>query len=195
MSNTYSKYKETLSHLLPPVSYRSQGEQLYRSLLIDGLQLDRVELSANRLFSGLNIFSGMLINDWERVCGLNKNRDKPLSERISAVVTKLNEKGSLSIPYIIKKAKELGYDIQIHEPQPFIAGVSRVGDMLWDRDIIWSFFVDVHTVTDNYERFRSSLSKTGDSLMGRFFDPVLETLLDEIKPAHSRCWIRYLGDF
>ncbi|MDW0668109.1 hypothetical protein P2H55_13620 [Mannheimia haemolytica] len=54
--------------------------------------------------------------------------------------------------------------------------------------------MDICNPTDDYKRFRASVSMAGDALMGRYKDPILESLLEEVKPAFSRVWVRYLGD-
>lgn len=182
-----SRHAEALGRLLPPVSYHSKGELLGTSLLIDGLQLDRGLTSATRLLDGLNPLSGIFIDDWERVCGLKANRHLPLEQRIARLIDKLNEKGTLSIPFIKQKAKALGYEITIFEPEPFRAGVSRCGEILWDKGVIYMFFVDIgvpaYLYSGNY-----ALDRYGVQTIS---DPILEAMLNEIKPAHTRCWVRY----
>ncbi|QGM80653.1 YmfQ family protein [Otariodibacter oris] len=189
-----SIHARSLIKLLPPVSYNISGDNIHQSLEVDGRALDVSFLSAKKTLDGLNPLTGVFISEWERVLGI-KNNTQSIEVRIDRVIAKLNDLGGLSIEYITKKAAELGYDIEIKEPTPFISGVSHAGDMLWHKDIIWTFFVNVNTQTDSYKRFRAGISQAGDALMGRFFDPVLELLLEELKPAFSRCWIRYLGEF
>ncbi|MDW0498424.1 DUF2313 domain-containing protein [Mannheimia haemolytica] len=188
------KHGKALGGLLPPVSYDPNGRWLALSLEVEGRELDRIDARAKTLIDAVDVSTGIFIDDWERVCGLTANSSLPLETRIERVIAKLNQLGGLSIGYITQVAKELGYCIKISEPQPFIAGLSRAGDMLWHKDIMWTFFVDVCNPTDDYKRFRASVSMAGDALMGRYKDPILESLLEEVKPAFSRVWVRYLGD-
>lgn len=187
MSNLKSEHAKALGQLLPPVSYRSKGEWLYRSLLVDGLALDRLHAKGLRLLEGLSPLTGVMIGDWERVTGLTKNKHKSLEERIAAVVAKLNDKASLSIPYIVDKAKQIGYDIKIIEPEPFRAGISRAGEILWDEGVKWMFFVDIgvpeHLYSGEYR-----LDLYGVDIVS---DPVLEALIDSVQPAYTKFWIRY----
>ncbi|WP_345832037.1 hypothetical protein [Mannheimia haemolytica] len=55
--------------------------------------------------------------------------------------------------------------------------------MLWHKDIMWTFLWMFCSPTDDYKRFRASVSMAGDALMGRYKDPILESLLEEVKPA------------
>lgn len=189
-----SKHGQDLAGLLPPVSYDPNGRWLALSLEVEGRMLDRVSAKAEMLRDAVDVSTGIFIDDWERVCGLTANNKLPFDMRVERVIAKLNQLGGLSIGYITQVASDLGYCIKISEPQPFLAGISRAGDMLWHKDIMWTFFVDVCNPTDDYERFRAGISKSGEPLMGRFKDVVLESLLEEVKPAFSRVWVRYLGD-
>lgn len=187
MDKLKSQHAEALGLLLPPVSYHSRGELIYRSLLVDGLALDRTYESSLQMIEAISPLAGVMIGDWERVTGLIRNKNKPLEERIAAVVAKLNDKASLSIPYITKKAKELGYDIKIVEPEPFRAGISRAGEVLWDEGVKWLFFVDIGVPEKLYSgEYRLDLYG-----VKTITDPVLEALLNVVQPAYTKYWIRY----
>ncbi|PJG86224.1 putative phage tail protein [Conservatibacter flavescens] len=187
MANLQSEHAKALGRLLPPVSYNVRGEFLYRSLLIDGLQLDRVHVKGLQVLEGINPLTGVMIGDWERVTGLIKNKNKPLDERIKAVIDKLNDQASLSIPYIVDKAKQLGYTIKIIEPEPFRAGESWAGEVLWDEGVKWMFFVDIG-VPEVLYRGEYRLDLYGVDMIS---DPVFEALLNQVQPAYTKYWIRY----
>lgn len=190
METLESKHAQALGALLPPVSYRSNGKLLYRSLLVDGLALDRAYQQDLQILDGINPLSGALIGDWERLTGLTKNKAKPLQERIDAVIAKLNDKATLSIPYLIEKAKQLGYTIKIIEPEPFRAGESHAGEVLWDEGVKWMFFVDIG-VPENFYQGEYPLDLYGVDIIS---DPVLEALIDSIQPAYTKFWIRYYNE-
>lgn len=187
MDKLTSKHAETLGLLLPPVSYHSRGEWIYRSLLVEGLALDRAYDCSLQIIEAISPLAGTMIGDWERVTGLTKNKHKPLEERIAAVVAKLNDKASLSIPYITNKAKEIGYNIKIIEPEPFRAGISRAGEVLWDEGVKWLFFVDIGVP----EKFYSGEYRLDLYGVKTISDPILEALLNAAQPAYTKYWIRY----
>lgn len=176
-----SKHGKALGGLLPPVSYDPNGRWLALSLEAEGRELDRIDARAKTLTDAVDVSSGIFIDDWERVCGLTANSSLPLDTRIERVIAKLNQLGGLSIGYLSEQAKALGYEFKIHEPEPFRCGINRCGDRLWDKDVIWMFFVDFNRTENTAPYLPAPIIKTPEAL---------KMLLDEIKPAFTRYWVR-----
>ncbi|MCW9699707.1 putative phage tail protein [Avibacterium sp. 20-129] len=180
MVTVNSKHGKALGGLLPPVSYDPNGRWLALSLEVEGRELDRIDTRAKTLTDAVDVSSGIFIDDWERVCGLTANKLLPIDARIERVIAKLNQLGGLSIGYLMEQAKALGYEFKIYEPEPFRCGINCCGDRLWDKDVIWMFFVDFNR-NDNTNPDFAPLINTPETL---------KLLLDEIKPAFTRYWVR-----
>ncbi|MEO2217326.1 putative phage tail protein [Chromobacterium vaccinii] len=178
-------YQDLLTRLLPPVSYRPDGPRLQAELASEGAALDRVQNSARQLVGAVTPQQAeAMLPDWERVCGLTPQSDATYQQRRQAVLAKLAETGGLSIPYFIRLAAGMGYKIQIEEPQPFRAGVNRVGDRLWPEDVIWHWRVTAFGSKIQPYQFRAGQSLAGEPLCA-FGDPRLEELFNDLKPAHT----------
>ncbi len=186
-------HADLLARLLPPVAYDPNAPRLASELSVEGMSLDRVQTSAASVHTGMfPSTAGDLITDWERVCGLTPTGT--YQERIAAVRAKLVELGGLSIPYFIALAKRLGYTISIEEPQPFRVGTSRMGDRLapWP-DVLWWWRVTIQNSNASVWYFRMGSSRMGERLMS-FGDAVIESVFNELKPAHTHCSFIYVAD-
>ncbi|MCG9033358.1 YmfQ family protein [Laribacter hongkongensis] len=180
-----------LARLLPPVSYDPNGRHLVAGLTAEGRALDAAEASARRAAGGVTpFFAENLLPDWERVCGLTPPAGAPYQQRLQAVQAKLAETGGLSIPYFVRLAAGMGYQITINEPQPFRAGVNRAGDQLWTADILWVWQVVVHSGTARAFRFQAGQSAAGERLTS-FGNPVIESMFNDLKPAHTFVYFAY----
>ncbi|CDL80177.1 YmfQ family protein [Xenorhabdus cabanillasii] len=183
--------KSLLTQLLPPVSYATDAPRLVAELAAEATQLQRVKQSASRVSDAVTpFFAQSLLPDWERVLGITSNGDKNYQQRLEMVVLKLAETGGLSIPYFISLAARLGYTITITEPQPFRAGINRAGDRLMHPDSIWSWVVNISGTRVPIYRFRAGSSAAGERLLS-FGDPVIESVFNELKPAHTFCRFTY----
>ncbi|MDF0604634.1 DUF2313 domain-containing protein [Neisseriaceae bacterium TC5R-5] len=193
-----TSHQELLTRLLPPISYRRDGELpqaepslLQAELASEGAALDRVQLSAEKLVGATTPFlAESLLPDWERVCGLTPPLAATYQERQQAVLAKLMETGGLSIPYFTQLARRMGYTVQINEPQPFRAGVNRAGQQLWVADIpfVWQVLV-IGSQTQVYQ-FRAGQSMAGERLTS-FGEPKLEQVFQDLKPAHTFVYFAY----
>lgn len=193
-------HAELLARLLPPVSYavRQSGRDgtpvmsdLQAELAAEGAALDAAQASARRIVRGVTpLYAEALLPDWERVCGLTPAAGATYQQRLELVLAKLAEVGGLSLPYFTRLAANLGYRIDIDEPQPFRAGVNRAGDRLWTPDIQWVWLVVVHGGATRTYRFRAGGSVAGERLT-TFGDPVIEALFEDLKPAHTFVYFAY----
>jgi len=187
-------HAELLAGLLPPVTYTRDGARLAAELGAEGAALDRAQTCAAGVEEGMfPATAGDLITDWERVCGLTPNGT--YQERVAAVRAKLVELGGLSIPYFTALAKRLGYTISIEEPQPFRVGTSRMGDRLapWP-EVLWWWRVTTQNSNASVWRFRMGTSRMGERLMS-FGDAVIESVFNDLKPAHTHCTFLYVADW
>ena len=187
-------YQEVLLGLLPPVSYARSGARVRRQAQIDARALDGVARSAEAAAGAcLPDTSGALLADWERVLGLEAaNVGKPYAARLSAVLLKINAVGGLSIPYFIQLAQSAGYTITIDEPQPFRVGVNRAGGRLAPEEIMWVWVVNVQAQSQTVFYFRAGGSTAGERLSS-FSDSVIESVFQDLKPAHSFVRFAYMN--
>lgn len=175
------KHKNTLKLLMPI----ELGKTHDADLAIDGDHLDQVQTSAGNLLK--NVFADSaheLLPDWERVLGIIPPDDASATARVAACVAKIRERGGLSIPYFIQLAEDLGYTVEIFEPQVFQAGVGSAYDQLYIEDIRWCWRVDVQDTAPAMYYFLAGQSCAGDSLQALgILD--LEEIFEELKPAHT----------
>jgi len=151
---------------------------------IEGKYLDEALTSAETLLREMHPDQAHeTIADWEREYGLTPEDGAPLQSRRDAVVKKRRELGGLSRAYFIALAASIGWEIEIDEPQPFMAGIGRCGDEIYAQDVVWIWIV--RTQGQPYYAFRAGLSCAGERLGWNPSNGVLETLLTELKPAHT----------
>lgn len=181
-----------LARLLPPVSYDPAGARLSAELAAEGAALDAARNRADQVRAAMTpLWGNEFLPDWERICGLTPTTSSSVQQRVSAVLAKLAETGGLSIAYFIQLASSLGYTITITEPSPFRAGTSRAGERLYPYpDVLWYWAVNVQNSDGNVSRFRAGISVAGERLMS-FGDDVIETVFNDLKPAHTLCHFIY----
>lgn len=186
-------YADTLLGLLPPVAYARNAPKIRAQAQIDGAVLDNIRESADAALAVIEPrTAGNMLPDWERLLYLDaKGRNH--QQRVLAVMAKLNETGGLSIPYFIRLAASIGYEIEITEPQPFRAGVNRAGDRIAPPEIIWVWWVNVKNGDNRISRFRAGISAAGDRLTD-YGDAAIETLFQDLKPAHTDVRFTYEGE-
>ena len=132
-----------------------------------------------------------LITDWERVCGLPDCplAGQSLAERRAAIVNKLTTVGGQSRAYFIAVAASLGYTVTIDEFYPFIAGIGRAGDAVYDVEAMYMWRVNVPDKTLFY--FHAGLSTAGDRLLWWYPDECLENTIRRLAPAHTYVIFNY----
>lgn len=187
-------HRQLLTRLLPPVSYAPDGRRLQGELGSEGTALDMALVSADKASGGITpLYAEQQLIDWERVCGIKGLSETSYQYRLQAVLAKLAETGGLSIPYFIRLAKSIGYDISIMEPQPFRADVNCADDQLWDDDTIWAWRVLVSGSAVKAYRFNAGQSAAGERLTV-FSDQVIEEVMRDLKPAHTYVYFAYQED-
>lgn len=186
-------HAQLLALLLPPASYSPTAPRIAAELSAEGAALDTALSSADVVANSIAPFyAGALLTDWERVSGLTPAVGAAYQTRLQAVLAKLAETGGLSIPYFKKLAAGLGYAIDIVEPQPFRAGAGRVGDTIYAPEVVWVWQVIVTGgSTARAVYFRAGSSVAGERLLD-FQDQVIESLFEDLKPAHTFVYFAYL---
>lgn len=181
-------HKDTLK-LLTPIEL---GDEHASDLELEGQHLDQARDRATVLLA--NIFADTtyeLLTDWERTLGLVPADDASITSRIAACVAKLRELGGLSKPYFIALADIMGYEIEIYEPWPFMAGIAGAGDRVYVSEIIWCWRVDVQDAEIPIYTFHAGISAAGDPLMA--FDTLgIEEVFEALKPAHTFVYFAYI---
>lgn len=186
-----TNHADLLARLLPPTSYARTARHISAELSAEGDALDQAQATADTVADAITPFyAHQMLPDWERVCGIVPTPDETVQQRIAKVVAKINEDGGLSIPYFKNLAKELGYDIDIIEPQPFMVDWNGVGDALYDEDIVYVWQVVVHGTAQLNVYFRVDQSAVGEPLL-TFGDPVIEQVFNDLKPAHTFVYFSY----
>ncbi len=183
--------RDLLASLLPAGAYSPEQLALNAELTAEGNAFEKTDKTANNTLDGVTpLFSGDLLNDWERVLDLTPGDDDSWQKRLESVLVKLSETGGLSREYFIRLAASIGYTITIDELDPFRAGQGRAGDYLYEEEIIWVWQVNIIGSEIPSYVFRAGESYAGESLE-EFGDPVIETWFNDLKPAHTLCIFTY----
>lgn len=193
------KHASVLGGLYPPVAYNINGEYFVAQCEIDGAVFDKLQASAQ---TALNAFdpetSGVMLADWERVCGIKTDFSKSYAERVKRVIVQLNAIGGLSIPYFMQIAKSIGYQIEIKEFSPLQNDLPKTGELAQfsseSKDsLIFMWRVTVLNSGSDIIYFRAGSSLAGDRLV-EFGDPIIEEFFRDLKPAHTYCYFAYSAD-
>jgi uncharacterized protein YmfQ (DUF2313 family) len=144
-------------------------------IAVEGAALDRAYDRAMDLLRQIfPQFADELIPRWEKLLHLNPGIEDPLQMRRDRVISKIREKGGLSVPYFIALAAGRGYDIDIEE-------------CIDGNPFLWSI---ICSTLDSYA-FRAGESCAGDYLQWWENDSDFETWLNDLKPAHTRIVYNY----
>lgn len=179
---------ETTLRLLFPIEL--EGDHL-ADLQHDALHLDTAKKRGEDLLG--EMFADKttgLLRDWETALGLTPGTDDPLQLRRNMLVRKLRERGGLSIPYFMMLAEALGYEIEIIEPVPFMAGWAAAGGELFSADVIYQWGVKIFN--QPVYKFRVGESTAGERLAWWNSQSLLEDLFTELKPAHTYVYFSYI---
>ncbi len=155
-------------------------------IAIEGKALDAAQVRAEDLFKEMFAhLASELIVDWERVCGVVPAATDTLQKRRDRVVAKLRERGALHIPYFVALALTLGYEITVEELPANATGFEEEGAV--------SIFIWRITVADApVYYFRAGESEAGERLFDWDDDNLMETMFEDLKPAHTMLIWAYL---
>ncbi|SJI67661.1 Uncharacterized protein conserved in bacteria (DUF2313) [Shigella sonnei] len=186
-------HKQLLMALMPPVSYTPTEKNLQAELTAEGNVFDAVKQRAESVLGAVTpFFAQELLPDWERVLDVQPQAGDTYQQRLSRVLAKISETGGLSIPYFIRLAASMGYQITIDELDAFRAGRNRAGDVVYAPEVIWIWRVNVFNSRVQTYRFRAGGSVAGERL-SYFADSIIELIFNDLKPAHTFCYFTYQG--
>ena len=199
MGMTADRYRAQLQSLLPRGEAwpRQPDSTLGKFLAALSEEMARLDARAEQLLSeALPASSLELLPDWERLVGLpdtcSSELSTTISERRGNVVSKLTAQNGCSRAWLVEFAFRLGYTIEIDEFRPFIAGISRCGDLLNSGHSVrhtWR----VRVIGPRYTPFRTGASQCGD-LLGKITRAEdLECQLKRRKQAHTNLIVSYEG--
>lgn len=154
----------------------------------------------------------ILLPDWERNFGLPDNCLTPpanIADRRSALIYRMTLEGGQSIAFFVSLAALIGYQIDIEEFSPFMAGVSRCGDTSAENVIAggdkfhprWQigppemrFYWTVALNNIGLSWFRASSGQAGVDPHLRIGIPAdLECILRRYAPAHTQIVFDFSG--
>lgn len=152
-------------------------------IALEGKHLDAAETSAAQLLREMMPQSaGDSIEDWERVCGLTPVSADTLQIRQTRVISKLRERGGLSIPHFTALAASWGYTVTIEELLANTDGLGEEGIFRWRVTF---------TSTPLYY-FRAGQSRAGERLVDGPLADALEGIFIDLKPAHTQVIFAYV---
>lgn len=177
---------DQLRLLLPPVSYNGTAPILSAAIEAEASALTQSETKGDAIYSAIFPDSGEGLTDWERVLALPDpcliGIPQTGSQRVQAVVSKVQARGGQSKSFFIALAKSLGYDITITTFRPARAGMARAGDRVYGGD--WSFTWRVNAPSVTVSFARAGTARAGDPLAA-WGNKSLECRLSQMKPAES----------
>lgn len=196
---TAAAYLAQLQALLPPGDAwpRQTNTTLTRLLSAIADELARVDARGDQLFGeAIPAATLELLSDWERIAGLpdacSTELATTIAERRQDVVSVLTRQGGSSRAWFIAFAARLGYEVEIDEFRPFVAGLSCCGDQLLGGHSVrhtWR----VRVIGARYTAFRTGASQCGD-LLGKITRAEdMECRMKRLKQAHTHLIVSYEG--
>ena len=175
---------------LPPVSYDTEAPNLAAELEAEGNALDAAFLLGETILKAFVPNSGPLLEDWERVYGTPSPCQKSIgltrSQRVDAVISKINQGGTFTKEKAIQLAATFGYTITITEHRARTYGKAYMGEPYAGVD--WNLVWDVNTI-DNTIFKRETGSAIGEPYSS-WGNEILECL---IKPkAQADTLVRFI---
>jgi uncharacterized protein YmfQ (DUF2313 family) len=125
-----------------------------------------------------------LLPEWERLAGLpDPCRPAPgtLAQRRVELIDQLFGDHAPTKELMLDLAVKAGWDIEIHEQQDFVAGLSMAGEPVGESDFVWI----VHVLGQSIEFFRAGQNAAGDVLFTFPDISTLECVLRRAAPAHT----------
>lgn len=217
MADTYARraaadYAQAFADLFPTGPAWSREPDAALMLLLSGLSgiWERVDARAADLRERETDprRTVEMLPDWERALGLPDScLSEPLTieDRQRALVERLTLEGGQSPAFFIGLAAAIGYDIDIYEHAPFMAGISEAGDTRrpgapsqWFRwEVGPASMRAVWTVLVKNARlswFRAASGEAGiDPHLTVGIASDLECLMRRFGPAHAEIYFDYSG--
>lgn len=181
--------------LLLPTPYEATDPVLAATVAAEGQALDAAHASALVVAEAISPAGGdgLWLADWERVLGLPDacagGYTQTQTERITAALAKIRQRGGQSRAYFISLAQALGYDIAIEEPAVYTCG-SPCDQPIHDEP--WHFAWTVRGPEVTVREF-ACLSGCADPLAS-WGNRMLECVINRLKPAHTHVLFAYGED-
>jgi uncharacterized protein YmfQ (DUF2313 family) len=193
MANIALKYEAAIKGLFPKgKAFKFLSDKSLNSTVkAIALPFYRVDNRAKELIEEMNpLFTLELLPEWERVLGLpnscSATEDVTIQERRFQVLSKLSIQGGQSKQFYINLIKSLGFNIEIKEHSPFVAGSSAGDDLANTTD--WQFTWDVVVLEAAVYYFVAG-SSAGESLRV-FRNEIVQCFINQMKPAHT--FVRFI---
>lgn len=171
------KHIDLLQISMPPVSYDTKAPVLNIELAAEGNALDAAQALALTILQAIVPNAGPLLEEWERVYGTPSPCAQAIglsrTQRVDAVISKINEGGTFTRQKAIELAANFGYTITIQEQRARDYGGAHFGEPYSGVD--WNFVWDVIT-TNNTIFKRKSGSAMGEPYSS-WGNAILECLL------------------
>jgi uncharacterized protein YmfQ (DUF2313 family) len=184
MGLSLSDYQTLIVKLLPR-GMAWAGANLRSLLQSFAPSLQRVDAQIETIFQeAIPSTAVQCLSDWERILGI-PDEIFPLATdtatRQANIVAKLRATGGQSAAYYTSIAATLGYTITFTDCyQPFYAGKSCAGDLLYSQAWAYAFTVNVTTATCSNLTYDPTAAPNR-----RVYDPVLESMINTLKPAQT----------
>lgn len=162
-------------------------------LALEGKVLDAGQTSADILLDEtLPTTAYALLVEWEKLTATSPETGEPLISRRARVTRKLQELGDIKKPYFVGLALTLGYQIYIQEYLPTMADWAEAGDELIVPDDERILFIwNVHIFNQSVYHFHAGQSAAGERLTWWKPAAELESVMDELRPAHVHLIFSY----
>lgn len=166
-----------------------------QSIFIAALAQEYAQLDTDAQALRTDIFPATTVNllpEWEETLGLPDPCLGPspsLEQRQAQVLARFVGAAGQSVQFFIDYAAALGFEIEITEYAPSIAGRMRAGDPVMGADWAHTWLVDVISGSGavRLSAFRAGVSRAGDPLASDAVTyPVLECEITALKPAHTQ---------
>lgn len=197
MGMTGADYRSQLQALLPHGAAWPRDDKAQLTAVLAGLaeEFARVDARAWQLIGeAVPSTTGEMLSDWERVAGLPDNCSGQLmntqQRRRDDLVSKLISQGGQSRTYFKSLASAMGFDVEIQEHRPFVAGGSRAGDPVTNDT--WRHTWTVQAPETTVVPFSAGRSAAGEPL-ALWGNEGLECRLRKSAPAHTRVLFSYGG--
>jgi uncharacterized protein YmfQ (DUF2313 family) len=184
-------YADFLKAHLPPVALDTSASGLGRLISSLAPALDAANAEAAELLNeAAALAANELLPAWEVSYGIEADVYIPLPSRITLLLARIRARGGLSRQYFIDLAATLGYTITIGEFVPFMAGWGLCGATLYVGGVVNVWNVST-SQNPGWRTFEVGVSRAGDCLAANI-STLLETLFNELKPAHTFVFFTYV---
>lgn len=180
-------HKEVLKQLMP---IELSGVFL-KDVELEGAWLDITLSDIEKLQEQIYPDTADIFSDFIRIYDISVSEQDTLQIVREKIISKMNERGSLTKEYYINLVKKNGYTITIQELRPFMCGWDYAGSEILAYKSIFIFRVYILNQKTYY--FRAGESYAGERLTYFRKNEDIETLINNFKPAHTYVQYIYIG--